>query len=316
VAVVLQFVANTLMSDSLWDVVILGAGPAGLSAALLLGRCRRRVLVCDTGTPRNARSPGVHGYLTRDGIDPWALRDAGRRELEPYDVEFCQAGGVDARLTGDVFEVDLSSGERVRARRLLLATGVRDEIPPHPGFADCFGRTVHHCPYCDGWEARGQRLAVYARGRKGVGLALALLDWSHDVLLCTDGPARLEPADRRRLSTCGVRVRQEPVARLVHHDRVLERIVFAGGADEPRDRVFLNTGQAAQSDLARRLGCRFNSKGTVVTDRREQSCVPGLYVAGDASRDVQLAIVAAAEGAKAAFAINSSFQKERFDRAG
>jgi thioredoxin reductase len=300
------------MVGDLWDVVILGAGPAGLSAALLLGRCCRRVLVCDAGTPRNARSLAIHGFLSRDGVDPWLLRRVGREELGRYGVAWRNSPATDARSCDGHFELELASGETVAGRRLLLATGVKDEIPPHPGFEECFGRTVHHCPYCDGWEARGQRLALYARGRRGYAPALALLDWSRDVVLCTDGPAWLTRSERPQLDAHGVRVRTERIERLDHHDdgRV-ERIVFARGDPEPCTRVFVSAPQAPQSHLAVKLGCRFNRKGAVVTGRHEESGVPGLYVAGDASHDVQLAIVAAAEGAKAALAINTSFQKER-----
>jgi thioredoxin reductase len=299
------------MNEDVWDVVILGAGPAGLSAALMLGRCCRRVLVCDTGTPRNGRSRGLHGYLACDGIDPWELRRRGRQELDRYGIAVREVAATDARFCDGLFEVDLASGGPVRGRRLLIATGVRDDVPSQPGFEDCWGITVHHCPYCDGWESRGQRLAVYARGRRGTGLSLALLDWSRDVLLCTDGPTRFTPAERRQLETHGVRVRAERIERLDHAQGRVSAVVFREGPPEPRDRVFLGTPQAPQSPLAVKLGCRLNRKGAVVTGKHEESGIPGLYVAGDASRDVQLAIVAAAKGAKAAFAINTSFQKER-----
>ena len=300
----------------MFDVIIVGAGPAGLSAALLLGRCCRRVLICDSETPRNARAQGVHGFLSRDGIPPLELREHGRRQLEQYGVEFRKARVTDACRDGDGFDVRFEDGCRERCRKLLLATGVFDVVPPIDGFDACYGRSVFHCPYCDAWEVRGQRLALYARGRSGVGMAVALKDWSEDVLLVTDGPGRLTREERRRLERHEIAVRSERVSRLEHADGLVRQVVFEGGsAPAPRDAVFFKTGQVPQSDLARRLGCRFTEKGAVKTGRLEETVVPGLYVAGDASRDVQLAIVAAAEGAKAAFAINSAFQKERLEEA-
>lgn len=295
----------------MFDVVVVGGGPAGLSAALLLGRCCRRVLLCDAGTPRNARATGVHAFLTRDGADPGEFRRLGRAELAKYDVEIRDVAVRDAKLVDGGFEVDFEGGQQVRARKLLLATGVFDQVPAQDGFDACYGRSVFHCPYCDAWEVRGQRLGVYTPGGRGAGLALTLTQWTADVLLCTDGPARLEPPVRAQLSARGIRVRTERVARLEHDGGELRRVIFARGEPESRDALFFSTGQTQQSDLARRLGCQFNRKGTVKTGRHERTDVPGLFVAGDASRDVQLVVVAAAEGVKAAFAINTELQKEQ-----
>lgn len=303
-AVVLQYWRPML------DVVVVGGGPAGLSAALLLGRCCRKVLLCDAGAPRNARAPGVHAFLTRDGVDPWEFRGLGRAELARYGVEVRDVTVRDARPVDGGFELELDGGQRVRARKLLLATGVADCLPAQDGFDACYGRSVFHCPYCDAWEVRGRRLAVFSPGGRAWGLALTLTQWSRDVVLCTDGPARLDARARERLADSGVRLRSEPVARLEHDAGDLRAVVFARGEREPRDALFFSAGQAQQSDLARRLGCRFNRKGAVKTGRHERTGIPGLFVAGDASRDVQLAVVAAAEGAKAAFAINTELQEE------
>jgi thioredoxin reductase len=300
----------------MYDVIIIGGGPAGLSAALLLGRCCRQVLVCDAGTPRNARSHALHGFLSRDGIRPLDLRLRGREELARYGVEVRAVRALDAHRHAEGFVVTFADRDEERCRKLLLATGVSDHVPPAEGFDACYGRSVFHCPYCDAWEVRGRRLALYARGRSGVSMAVALCDWSPRVVLVTDGSGRLTQAERRLLARHEVSVRQERVARLDHADGQVRSVVFETGSPEPCDAVFFKTGQSPQSELARRLGCRFNEKGAVKTSRLEETAVPGLYVAGDASRDVQLAVVAAAEGVKAAIAINSAFQRERIEREG
>jgi thioredoxin reductase len=295
----------------MYDVVIVGAGPAGLSAALMLGRCRRGVLVCDAGRPRNAASGGVHGFLSRDGIEPAELLLISREQLRQYDtvelrdVEVLDVGGAIGR-----FQVTLAGGRHVRARRVLIATGVVDHLPKVEGIHDFYGGSVFHCPYCDGWEMRDQPLAVYGRGKQGMGLALELTQWSRDLVLCTDGPARLRADQRKRLARNRIRIDEGRIARLEGSDGVLERIVFDDGRNLERRGIFFTTGQAPRCDIARKLGCEFTGRGTVRTGKFELTNVPGLYVAGDASHDVQWVVVAAAEGARAAFAINTALLKE------
>ncbi len=294
------------------DVVIVGAGPAGLSAALILGRCRRTVLVCDTGKPRNRRAQAMHGYLTRDGMNPLEFLQRARRDLARYDtVVLREAEVVAAECQADGrFEATLATGERVRSRKLLIATGVSDNLPDVPGLAGLYGRSVFHCPYCDGWELRDQPIAIYGRGDRGFGLSLELTAWSRDLVLCTDGPPELADEARQRLDRNGIAIRDERVARVEGRDGILDRIVFEAGEPLARRALFFTTGQSQQSALAVRLGCAFNDKGTVRTGKYESTHLPGLYVAGDASRAVQWVVVAAAEGAEAAFAINTDLIKE------
>ena len=296
----------------MYDVIIVGAGPAGLSAALVLGRCRRRVLVCDSGRPRNAASQALHGYLTRDGIAPVELLRIGRDQLRQYDtIDWQDAEVVEAECRPDRrFRVALTDGREFASRKLLIATGVVDSLPEIDGFRDLFGRSVFHCPYCDGWELRDEPLAVYGRGARGLGLSLELIGWSRDIVLCTDGPPEIDADGRERLARNGIAVRQDRVDRLEGRDGRLERIVFARGDALPRRALFFTTGQTQQSRLALRLGCEFNEKGTVRTGKYEATHLPGLYVAGDASRAVQWVVVAAAEGAEAAFAINTDLLRE------
>jgi len=297
--------------DTSFDVIIIGAGPAGLNGALVLGRCRRRVLLCDTGQPRNAASHGLHNYLTRDGINPTEFLRIGREELKSYKtVELRQIEVTDARLLDHGFEVTLSNGERAVARKLLIATGVVDEIPNLEGMASFYGHSVFHCPYCDGWEMRDQPLAVYGKGEKGLGLTLELILWSRDLVLCTDGPSELAAEDLARLAQHKIPVREEPILRLEGKDGVLNQIVFADGQTIQRRAMFFSTSQRQASELPKKLGCEFTEQGCVATGEYEATNVPGLYVAGDASRLVQFVIVAASEGAQAAVAINKELMKE------
>jgi thioredoxin reductase len=298
-----------------WDVIIVGAGPAGLSAALVLGRACRRVLLCDTGTPRSYASKRMYAYLSRDGVSPEAFRRNARREVTKYprvrlrDVEITAA-----RRVGDGFEVTLGARQRVRCRKLLIATGLYDLVPKIPGFAECFGRTVFQCPYCDGWELRGQPVAVYGRRQRGFEMARALTAWTRDIVLFTDGPARYTRVERRELERNGIRLIEKRVKALDCARGRLKAVRCADGESIPRRALFFDTPARGQSRLAESLGCRFGRHGGILSGRYEATSVPGVFVAGNILRDVQLSIVAAAEGAKAAFGINRTLTREDFAR--
>ena len=290
---------------------MVGAGPAGLSAALMLGRCRRTVLVCEFGPTRNASASQVHTYLTRDGIAPAEFLRLAREDALKYPtVAIEQLEIVDARRGRAGFTIVAAGGIELKSRKLLLATGVMDVLPPIEGLAELYGKSVHHCPYCDAFEWRDQALAVYGRGEEGYGTALGLTVWSSDVVLCTDGPSGLSAEQKDQLDGLGIEVLEDRVLRLAGRNGLLERIVFADGVPLTRRALFLCLGQHQRSDLAARLGCHFNDKGAVDTGSCEATNVPGLYVAGDASKQAQFVTVAAAEGAEAGMAINKALLKE------
>jgi thioredoxin reductase len=293
----------------MFDVVVVGGGPAGLSAALMLGRCRRRVLLCDLGAPRNRRTTALHGYLTRDGVAPSEFTNLGRCELLAYGIDVRSVGVTDAQWSDDHFRVTLSDDRQEQSAYLLIATGVIDDLPGIPGLDDCYGRSIFHCPYCDGWEWRDRPMAALGYGSSAAGLALSLKTWSADVVLCTPG-GRLARGVRERLARNGIQVRTEPIAGLEHEDGRLREIRFASGDPLPRDVMFFSTGQHPQSDLAIRMGCTLNTRGTVRTGTLCDTNVARVFVAGDASRDAQFVVVAAAEGVKAALAINKALQAE------
>ena len=304
-----------------YDVLIIGAGSAGLSAALTLGRCLRRVLVADGGPPRNEASPGVHGFLTRDGIRPAELLRLGHEQLRPYKTVAVQCLQIDTiarqqkgfRATGHGTADDAPIA--VTARRVLLATGVSDILPPLPGFRELWGRGVLHCPYCHGWEVRDQPLAVYGQGRTVTGLALLVSRWSANVIVLTDGPGHLTPNARRRLRHQKIGIWEEPVARLIgsptHELRCIE---FADGSRLERTALFLHAPQHQRSPLAAGLGARLTRAGAVWVDKNAQTSVVGLYAAGDTTPGTQQALLAAAAGNQAAIALNENLTREECPR--
>ena len=287
-----------------YETLILGGGPAGLSAALVLGRCVRRVLVLDSGRYRNARSTALHCYLGHDGIVPVALRDQSREQLERYDtITLVDATVVNVSRCTAGFTAVLDDGQVLVARTVLVATGVVDELPQIPGFQELFGRSVYVCPYCDGWEHRDAPVAVFGRGSKGAGLALLLRQWTQDLVLCSHGPAGLAADEQHLLDRRGINVCEAAIAKLLSDDGRLRAIRFEDSEELPRQALFFTTGQHPRSTFLENLGCSYGDKG-VAHDEDGATSVPGVYVAGDVSRDVQLVIIAAAEGARAALAIN------------
>jgi thioredoxin reductase len=291
-----------------YDTVIVGGGPAGLSAALILARCRRSVLVCDAGAPRNARARALHGFISRDGVRPLDLLRIGREELRRYDIEPRQIEVTAIRRGAGGFDVTLGDDSHVEALTVLLASGITDELPDIPGLDECFGISAHHCPYCDGWEVRDRDLVVIGRRNKGAGLALALTTWSPRVVVCSHGPAGIRPPQHEQLTAHGIQVDERRIARVDHVDGFLRELVLADGGRRTCDAVFIAGEHRQRCNLPRQLGCALTRHGLVKTDHLGQTGVPGLYVAGDASRDVQFVVVAAAEGAKAGVAINKALQ--------
>ena len=217
-----------------------------------------------------------------------------------------------ARRARGGFTVRLANGRRVNCRKLLIATGVFDIVPRIPGIDELFGRSVFQCPYCDGWEMRDRRVLAYGRGRRGFEMARAMTAWTRDLVLCTDGPARYSVADRRLLERNGIPLVEKPIESLEGARGRLRTVVFRGGERLARDALFFDTPARHQSRLAESLGCKFDRDGRVLCGEYEATSVPGVFAAGNIIRDVQLTIVAAAEGARAAFGINRALTREDF----
>lgn len=293
----------------MYDVIIVGAGPAGLSAALALGRIRRRVLVIDSRKPRNAPSSASHNFFTRDGTPPFEILRIGREQLQPYGVEVLDAEATDAFREGDVLTVVLGDGSRRSARRLLLATGVVDPLPEIEGLRELWGKSVVHCAYCHGWEFRDQPLAVYANGDIAIEIVALVRCLSRDVVLCTDGEADLGEG-RERLDRSGIPIREERIVRVEGRDGHLERIVFADGTDLPRRALFVPTAPRQHSDLPERLGCELTEFGLVQVDALGLTTVPGVYAAGDLALRRQSVVVASADGMIAGVTINHELSME------
>jgi thioredoxin reductase len=289
-----------------YEVVIVGGGPAGLAAALVLGRMQRRVLVLDADEPAHAVSDGVHGFFGRDGIPPGELRRIAREQLEPYEsVTVLMSTAEHAAARSGGFSIH-AAGVAIEAGVLLLCMGLRYDPPPLEGLTALWSRGVYHCPYCHGWEVRNRRLAVY--GTNAAPLALILTSLSNDIVLLTNGGADLDPNEAKLLRSAGVLIRTDPVARVEAEDGRLVRVVFADGSADERGAIFLVPTVAA-SPLVRELGCKVDESGQIVIDEDGRTSVAGLFAAGDATTDRKAAVLAAAAGSRAAYAINAGLAR-------
>lgn len=298
-----------------YDVTIVGGGPAGLSAALLLARCRRRIVVIDAGNPRNSAAEAMHNFLSRDGTPPLEMLRMSREEVMRYGVEIIHSRATHVRRVDPLnrhaecaFETTLEDGRQFVSRKLLLATGVVDLLPQLEGIRSHYGKWVHHCPYCDAYEHSDGHLVAFGPNTKGAGLAFALRTWSRRVTACSDGDV-LEDDYRQRLVSNSIALREEKVIRL--EERGSKRmVIFESGPPLECDALFFNTGEVQRSDLAMQLGCQQDEVGMLKTGPKQGTCQPGLFIAGDADGDVQFVIIAAAEGATAGVAINRELQDE------
>jgi len=296
--------------EKIWDVIIIGAGPAGVSAATVLARSRRQVLIIDEGKQRNLRSHGLHNFITRDGILPPDFLQIAYEELARYPVSFIKSRAENATRIDTGFSVTDTSGNAHRAKRLLLATGVTDSIPEIPGMAELWGCSVFHCPFCDGFECKEHEIGLYSNRHNGYGMAIALHHLSKKVTLFTDGAHYLKPAQRSELAERNIAVVHKKVKRLVHEKDRLLAIELMDGNQIACSSMFTNHGMAVNRQLHDQLGCKCTKKGAAITNRHQQTNVPGVYVAGDASIDMHFVVVAAAEGVKAGVALHNDLLQQ------
>jgi thioredoxin reductase len=301
------------MVDDLYDCIVIGAGPAGLSASLFLARYLHRTLTFHHNTPRNEYAHGVHGFLGHHGIRPNELLARGRDEVMDHGgliIEACVTAVE--KVAPEHFRVFV--GERVfGARRLLLATGLRDLTPDCPGFRQFYGWSVFHCPDCDGYEVRDKRVAVLAHDKNAVGFTRNLLTWTRHITLLTDNH-EISNDDLAKLAELDVAIRTDGVTALDGDEstRQLQRVVFAEGEPLDCDALFFNLGTELATDFHETLACKLDPEcGLVWVDETQQTSVEGVYAAGDITPQSQLAVVAAAEGAMAAIHIHRSFTNPR-----
>lgn len=288
-----------------YDVIIIGGSYAGLSAALVLGRSLRRVLVIDAGQPANRQTPHAHGFLTRDGETPAQLSAIAREQVSRYPtVQYWSDKVILAESAASGFSVTTGGGVQFQARKLLLATGLVDIMPDLPGFADCWGRSVLHCPYCHGYEVHGQPLGVLANGEVGYEMATLIQHWSNQLTLFTNGSATLTIDQRDTLDQLQIPVVETPVTAIEHEAGMLTALLFADGRRARPDAIFARVPFRQHTDIATRLGCSLLENGLIEATEFGETNVPAVFATGDATTLMRQVSVAVANGTKAGAWIN------------
>jgi thioredoxin reductase len=293
-------------------VAIVGGGPAGLSAAIWLARYLHKVVVVDSGDPRNWETRGINGYLGHQGIRSPELRALGREEAAQFGVDFV-SGIVDEAIneTGELFAIRLRDETVIEAQRILLAIGIKDYWPDIPGLERCYGETIHVCPDCDGYETRDKKTVVVGKGRKAVGMALALTTWTRQIVICTNGEKPdMEQKLLDQLKALNIPVLDQPIMCVVSKSSEISGIELVGGMSLDCERLYFAIGQYPADDLGAQLGCKRDPMGRLVIDERNHTSVKNVYAAGDIAPGAQMAIAAAASGAVASIAIHASLVPE------
>ncbi|WP_167278903.1 NAD(P)/FAD-dependent oxidoreductase [Paenibacillus lupini] len=294
----------------LYDCAIIGGGPAGLNAALVLGRARRSVILFDDNKPRNAVTHESHGFITRDGVKPEEFRRLAHADISKYpSVQLARTKVVDMVKRGhSLFLVQTSAGEVFQARTIILAIGLKEKLPNITGVTDYYGTSLFSCPYCDGWELRDQPLAVISENESHrYSMASMVYNWSKDLIICTNGVGSFDHQQRAKLHSRGIRLYEQRIAGFKGKSGRLQKIVFVDGTEVARTGGFVTSNWHLAIRFAEKLGCRVNESGGLAIDDYGKTTVEHVYTAGDAATisPAQL-IVAAAGGSKAAMSVNTA----------
>ena len=298
-----------------YDAAIIGGSFAGLSAALVLGRSMRHVVVIDAGKPCNRQTPASHNFLTHDGRPPHEIGAEARRNVQHYPtVDLIDGTVITAEQTAGGFTLTTQEGDRLTARKLLLATGVADQMPPRPGFAECWGRSVLHCPFCHGYEVRNEPIGLLANGDMAHELAVLIEQWSPNLTLFTNGPSTLTADQMADVRQLGIPVVEDEVQAICHEEGFMQAVQLADNRTIALSAIFSRVPFTHHTDLAEQLDCAYSETGHIAVDGMGQTNVAGVFAAGDCTTVMRQVAMAVAAGSKAGVAVNRMLRQEELAR--
>ncbi|MCY9665555.1 NAD(P)/FAD-dependent oxidoreductase [Paenibacillus alginolyticus] len=297
------------------DCAIIGGGPAGLNAALVLGRARKNVVVIDEGRPRNGVTRQTHGFLTRDPISPSEFRRIAKEQISSYpSVNFVEDTALSITGTDGDFQITTARGETYRSKKLLFAVGMKDLPVDIKGLADVYGKSAFICPYCDGWELREQPLVLIVKGADALHMAKMISGWTNQLTICTHGPDELTDEQREELNQHNVPVFDSPIQTVESNEGMVQQVVLEDGTRIPCTGIFFRPKLTTGSDQPQAIGCQITEAGTVIVDNFGKTNVSGVFSAGDAASQLHQAIIAASLGSLAGVGINNELNEEAWNK--
>ena len=302
-----------MKTTSLYDAIIIGGSYAGLSSAMALGRTQRRVLIIDSGQPCNRQTPHSHNFLTQDGKTPAESAETGKKQVLAYPtVEFREDLVTQASPHELGFEVKTQSEQIFHSKKLLLDFGIKDKLPEIPGFSECWGISVIHCPYCHGYEFREKKTGILAKGDRAYHLATLVSNLTDRLQIITSGPADFSPEQRERLRQHGIEIQERQVSEIHHSNGILKQVTFVDGLTETYDAIYADVPLSLSGNLVQSLGCELHENGRILVDQSQQTNIPGLYACGDCVNMLRSVAAAVASGNLAGAMINHMISAEEF----
>lgn len=302
-----------MKQEKQYDAIIAGGSYAGLATAMALGRALRKVLVIDSGNPCNQQTPHSHNFLTNDGKTPKEITGIARQQVQQYKtVDFLSAFVTSGRKTESGFVVETESNETFAAKKLVFATGIKDGMPDIPGFAECWGISVLHCPYCHGYEVRQQKTVILANGNDAVELATLISNWTDDLTVYTNGKSTLSEQQEQKLQQHNIHINENEIEKLEHRNGYVERILLKDGFNATVKAIYARLPFVQHSSVPQMLGCELTPEGYIKTDPAQRTTVPGIFACGDNTTRMRTVANAVAMGTTTGMMLNKELIDEMF----
>ncbi|HCX22701.1 MAG: pyridine nucleotide-disulfide oxidoreductase [Flammeovirgaceae bacterium] len=300
-------------NNQLFDVIIIGESYAGLSAAMTLGRSLRSTLVIDAGQPCNQQTPHSHNFLTQDGKTPAEISSIAKEQVQRYStVEFIEDFAISGQKVENEFQITTQSQQTYRGKKLIFATGIKDQLPDIPGFAECWGISVIHCPYCHGYEAKSKKTGVMANGERAMHYAPLIKNLTNELAFLTNGGEAFANEQTEKLLQHNIQIIDKEISEVNHHNGYVHSISFSDGSQEPFEAVYASVPFIQHSEIPTQLGCELTEQGYLKISPMQETSIPGIYACGDNSNPMRSVANAVATGNMTGAVVNKHLADEEF----